>query len=169
MRFGEEYFQPLSENEGGNPDRLREKWFDKLVENSRVYYRPRPALARSIKFRWLDVRRPPRGITADIVFCQNVLIHMEPPLARQCLRNALTFLRTPGLLVCAGMPLDLKPDIAAAGLAPITDSIDAIHDTWGSQRVHYRENPGKVYFELEDLDRTRPDWEVRFSTIFAKK
>ncbi|HZQ05143.1 MAG TPA: CheR family methyltransferase, partial [Anaerolineae bacterium] len=77
MEYSGEFFQPLRENEGGNPNNLREKWFDVLrVAGPRVY-RPKAVLARSIRFQTLDIRQPPAALTADIVFCQNVLVHME--------------------------------------------------------------------------------------------
>jgi hypothetical protein len=102
------------------------------------------------------------------VLCQNVLIHMTPRLADRALRNSLAMVRRPGLFVCGGMDLGQRASIVQAGLVPVTDSIEAIHDGWVSHREHYRTHRGRYYFELEDLDRSRTDWEMRYASIFMR-
>ena len=94
---------------------------------------------------------------------------MEHDLAAKCLTNVMQLVRSPGILVCAGLNLELKNLIADAGFVPSTEFIHEIHEGWSSHRLHYQENRGKHYFELEDLDETRADWQIRYSTIFIKR
>lgn len=167
FRYDARWFEPIL-GEGGSPDEVRAKWFAAHREHDRLVYVPDVRITQRLDFAALDISAPEQTMSADIVFCQNVLIHMDRPLAERCLQNALRLLRSPSLLVCGGMDLDLRSAIRNAGLRPITDSIREIHEAWSSHRFHFRNDRGRHYFELEDLDEARPDWTTRYCSIFAK-
>ena len=167
LEYDDHWFEPIL-GEGGDPGGLRGRWFVVGERDGRRVWRPRPQLASRVSFAVLDITRPAIGTHADLVLCQNVLIHMTPRLAARSLRHALSMVRRPGVFVCGGMDLDLRALVVEAGFAPVTDSIDAIHDGWVSHRTHFREHRGTHYFELEDLDRSRPDWPVRYASIFVR-
>ena len=168
LRFGTEYFTPILGSEGGNPNGWREKWFTQQVVDGKIYYTPVSSLTQALRFERMDLSQTQLGIGADVVFCQNVLIHMQPELARRALSNAMAMLRSRGLFVCAGMDLDLKAMVGQQGLEPVTDSLREIHEAWESQRIHARPESKSCYLALEDLDLQRPDWAVRYSSIFLK-
>jgi chemotaxis methyl-accepting protein methylase len=168
LRYDPEFFTPIL-GEGGNQDALRDKWFRVDEISGRPVYIPDDTLTKDLKFQVLDVSETDHRINADIIFCQNVLIHMLPATARASLENVLGMLRSPSILVCAGMDLNLKNLIADAGLLPVPELIQEIHDAWASHRFHYRNSPGKHYFELEDIDVERQDWVLRYSSIFVKR
>ncbi len=166
-QYSPEWFEPIL-GEGGVPDGVRAKWFAARRADGRPVYLPDPQLTESLTFGVLDLGAPNRALRADILFCQNVLVHMESALAARCLDNALDMLRSPALLVCGGMELDLRAAIRGAGLRPVTDSIREIHEAWASNRHHFQHERGLYYFELEDLDDRRPDWVTRYASIFVK-
>jgi chemotaxis methyl-accepting protein methylase len=167
QRYDEEWFRPIL-GEGGMAESLRAKWFTVHTDQERRQYVPDAALTEHVRFDVLDMRQPEPAPRADVVFCQNVLIHMNSGLAERCLRNVLGLVRAPGLLICAGMDLDLRRVIHDEGLRPVTDSLREIHEAWVSHRTHFREDRGRYYFELEDIDEGRADWLVRYCSIFAK-
>jgi hypothetical protein len=167
LAYDAEWFTPIL-GEGGNQDRLRDRWFTVHETEGKKVYMPSNAATKGLSFERFDISEPQVKLNADIIFCQNVLIHMKPKLAEKCLRNVLNILKSPSVLVCAGMDLDLKGVIVQSGLRPVADSIQEIHESWCSHRAHYRNDPGKYYFELEDMDTTRKDWLSRYSSIFVR-
>jgi chemotaxis methyl-accepting protein methylase len=165
--YDEEMFAPIL-GEGGAPPELLAKWFAADGARGRRVRVPDPRVSRRLSFAPLDISAPQAGRSADIVFCQNVLIHMSRALAERCLRNVLGLLRSPAVLVCGGMDLGLRSTLRGAGLRPIADRIREIHEAWASHRFHFRNDRGRYYFELEDLDEARTDWVTRYSSIFVK-
>ena len=167
LAYDEEWFSPIL-GEGATPGDLLTKWFAVRGEGGRRVYVPETRVSRSLTFATLDITASESARSADIVFCQNVLIHMERRLAERCLQNVVGLLRSPSLLVCAGMDLDLRSTLREAGLRPVTDGIRQIHEAWTSHRFHFLNDRGRYYFELEDLDETRADWTTRYCSIFVK-
>lgn len=166
-RYAPEEFDPLFGREGGMPDAVRTRWF---VPAEGSAWRPRPELADRVTFRTLDLLT---GETAgvgdfDLIFCQNVLTHLVPPTAAELLGRILELARPRAALVCSGLDLDLKTPILAAGFQPWTGRLEEIHDAFWSHRMHYRENRGQHYFELEDIDPGRPGFPGRYATLFHR-
>ena len=166
-RFAAASFAPLFEMEGGMPEEVRARWF--IAEEGGAFWRPRPELQAAAEFATLDLLAQPLPREFDLVVCQNVLTHLEPPGAAALLDRLLARAKPRSVVVCSGVDLDLKARIAAAGFRPWTGRVDEIHDAFASHRMHYRVNRGQHYFELEDIDRARPDWEVRYSTLFYRE
>lgn len=165
-RFPAETFRPLYAMEGGMPDDLRDRWF--TFEADGGCWQAIPDLQAMVGFQTIDLAAEPLGRPFDLLVCQNVLTHLHPPAATALLGALLTHARRRSVLVCSGLDLDLKAHLAAAGFQPWTGRLEEIHDAFASHRMHYRLNRGQHYFELEDIDRARPDWETRFSTLFYR-
>jgi chemotaxis methyl-accepting protein methylase len=166
-RYAAALFEPIFPGEGGTPIEIQTQWFRPLNVPGTIYQADHQLLA-DVRFARFDVLQDPVPGTFDLVICQNVLVHMEDADADTALRLALDCARAKCVFLCGGMKLDLRRGLDAAGLRPWAGAIDAIHDGWASHRMHYREHRGKYYFELEDLDRNRPNWEERYASIFYR-
>ncbi|MBE7212816.1 MAG: hypothetical protein INR65_17525 [Gluconacetobacter diazotrophicus] len=164
-RFPEEAFRPLHGMEGGMPEDVRARWF--TAEEGGRFWRPQPELGVA-EFQTLDLLAAPLAWEFDLLVCQNVLTHLTPPVAATLLARLLDRAKARAVFVCSGVDLDLKARIAAAGFRPWTGRLEEIHEAFATHRMHYRLNRGQHYFELEDIDRARPDWEARYSTLFYR-
>ncbi len=165
-RYAAATFEPWYGIEGGMPASVRERWF--TAEEDGAFWRPLPELQAAAGFQTLDLLAEPLARQFDLLVCQNVLTHLAPPPASALLARLLALAKPQAVLICAGMDLDLKTRIAEAGFRPWTGRIDEIHEAFATHRMHYRENRGQHYFELEDIDRCRADWESRYSTLFYR-
>ncbi len=166
-QYPAEMFAPLFGMEGGMPDDVRARWFEQVSAEPEIW-RPQPELADRIEFRTLDPMAEPLPRDFDLIFCQNVLTHYDPPGAEALLDALLARARERAVFVCSGVDLNLKAHIIEAGFRAWTGRLEEIHDAFASHRLHFRENRGQHYFELEDIDRGRPDWEARYSTLFYR-
>jgi chemotaxis protein methyltransferase CheR len=105
---------------------------------------------------------------ADLVLCQNVLIHLTADQNRTAVNNLRPLVAEGGLLVLGGMRLDQRIAVAAeAGLEPVTENFRSIHDGWQDQRRGWNDSKpwSRNYRDLEPF-QDRPDWQTRYSTIF---
>lgn len=99
----------------------------------------------------------------DIVLADNFLVHMEDDCAATCLKNILKTVAPGGVLSVWGINLDVRQEVVREmGLIPISNKVEEIYraddralEVW----------PWK-YWGAEPLDKTRPDWMVRYSSIF---
>ncbi len=164
--FTPETFAPLFGMEGGMPGDIRDRWF--AAEEDDAFWQPRPELQAAAEFQTLDLLTEPLAREFDLVVCQNVLTHLEPPAATVLLDRLLARAKPRAVFLCSGVDLDLKAQIAGAGFQPWMGRLDEIHDAFASHRMHFRQNRGQHYFELEDIDRARPDWPVRYCTLFYR-
>jgi len=99
----------------------------------------------------------------DMVVANNFLCHMTPPNADRCLRNIARMVNPGGYLFISGIDLDVRTRVALdLGWQPVRDLIENIHDGDPSVRNDW---PWK-YWGLEPLDKRRPDWEVRYASVF---
>jgi chemotaxis protein methyltransferase CheR len=99
----------------------------------------------------------------DIVVANDFLCHMEPVEAERCLRNLARLVDSGGHLVVSGIDLDVRTKVAnALGWKPVNDSIEDIHDGDRSLRLSW---PWR-YWGLEALDKSRPDWNLRYASVF---
>lgn len=167
-RYAEEEFLPLFGREGGLPPEVKARWFQPDGEG---VWRARPELATRVEFQTLDLLTEnldaaPGGF--DLVVCQNVLTHLIPPVAARLLDRVLVQASPQAAVVCSGVDLDLKQRILDRGFRPWTGRLAEIHEAFWSHRMHYRENRGQHYFELENLDHTRADFAGRYATLFLR-
>ena len=165
-RFPAETFAPLFDLEGGMPEVVRARWF--TPEEGGTFWRPHPELRAAAEFRTLDLLTEPLADNFDLVSCQNVLTHLERPAATALLDRLLARAKPRAVFVCSGVDLDLKQRIADAGFQPWTGNVEEIHNAFATHRMHYRLHRGQHYVELEDIDRARSDWRVRYSTLFYR-
>jgi hypothetical protein len=99
----------------------------------------------------------------DVVLANNFLGPMDDQDAERCLRNVAGLVRLGGLLVVEGVDLDLKVRVLRSiGAKPILDRFEAI----------YHADPTKrgwpwIRWAHEPIDRTRPDWELRYATLYV--
>ncbi len=99
----------------------------------------------------------------DIVMAKNFLCHMNPHEAEKCLRNISRLVKPDGYLFVSGLDLNVRTRVALElGWNPVTDRIAEIHEGDPSLRTVWPWN----YCGLEPLDRHRPDWHIRYASIF---
>ena len=99
----------------------------------------------------------------DIVVANKFLCHMTPPDAEKCLRNIAHLVSPGGYLVVSGIDLEVRNNVALElGWVPVSDLLEEIHNGDPSVRNDW---PWK-YWGLEPFDRSRPDWNVRYASVF---
>lgn len=99
----------------------------------------------------------------DIVVANKFLCHMAPPDAEKCLRNIAYLVAPGGYLVVSGIDLDVRTKVALElGWTPIPKWIEEIHNGDPSVRHDW---PWR-YWGLEPFDRKKPDWAVRYASVF---
>ncbi len=99
----------------------------------------------------------------DVVVANRLLCHMEPVEAEGCLRNIARLVDAGGYLFVSGIDLAVRTKVAKdLGWKPVGDLMEEIHDGDPSLRLSW---PWK-YWGLEALDKRRPDWRVRYSSVF---
>jgi len=105
---------------------------------------------------------------ADIVLCQNVLIHLSPEQNRIALHNLKKLVASRGVLAIGGMRPELRSALTnEAGISPVVEDCRVIHDGWRELRHWWEESKpwAREYFALERFEET-PDWPNRYSSIF---
>ncbi len=99
----------------------------------------------------------------DMVVANNFLCHMEHQYAEACLRNIARLVNTGGYLFVRGIDLDVRTKVARdLAWRPVQEMIEDIHDGDPSLRTDW---PWE-YWGLEPFDRRRPDWRIRYSSVF---
>jgi chemotaxis methyl-accepting protein methylase len=99
----------------------------------------------------------------DIVVANRFLCHMQPAAAEKCLRNIAHLVKPGGYLFVSGIDLDVRAKVAQAmGWKPVTELIREIHDG----DVSIRRGWPLEYWGLEPLDDRRPDWQIRYASVF---
>ncbi|HEV8535407.1 MAG TPA: CheR family methyltransferase [Candidatus Limnocylindria bacterium] len=123
-------------------------------------------LKEGIRWRVADAGDP--GIVEalghqDLVVANDFLCHMEPAEAEACLRNLARLVDAGGYLVVSGVDLDVRTTVATdLGWKPVRASLEEIHD--GDPVLRWGWPWG--YWGLEPLDKSRPDWTVRYASVF---
>lgn len=99
----------------------------------------------------------------DIVVANRFLCHMHPPQAHRCLTNIGTLVKPGGNLFVYGLDIDVRTAVAREnGWTPIQDLMREIHDGDISIRAAWP----LQYWSLEPLDTRRPDWQLRYASVF---
>lgn len=148
-------FEPLTDAE-------RREMFDWKGEQALV----KPWLKEGVTWRVGDASDP--GLvdelgTADFVVANNFLCHMESPEAERCLRNLAGLVKPDSYLFVAGVDLNVRTKVALdLGWEPVGELLAEIHD--GDPLV--RADWPFEWWGLEPLDRRRPDWQIRYASVF---
>ena len=99
----------------------------------------------------------------DIVVANRFLCHMDPVAAERCLRNVARLVRPGGYLFVSGLDLDVRTKVALEmGWKPVTDLMREIHEGDASLTGGWP----LEYWGLEPFDEDRPDWMVRYASVF---
>jgi chemotaxis methyl-accepting protein methylase len=101
----------------------------------------------------------------DIVTANNFLVHMSDEAAEACLYRIGRTVAPGGVLVVWGINPEIRTRVMTAlGFAPLPVNLEDIHQ---ADRPALEAWPLK-WWGLEPLDKSRPDWPVRYCTIFRK-
>jgi chemotaxis methyl-accepting protein methylase len=126
----------------------------------------KPAIKEGITWHAGDAGNPrTRDVLGrqDIVVANRFLCHMDPRDAERCLRSIARLVAPGGHLFVSGVDLDVRTKVAKElGWRPLPDLLEGIHDGDRSLRADW---PCK-YWGLEPLDKTRPDWGIRYAAAF---
>jgi hypothetical protein len=88
---------------------------------------------------------------------------MDPTNAERCLRNLASLVVPGGYLFVSGVDLDVRTRVALdLRWRPIVDLMVDVHDGDPSVRGDW---PWR-WWGLEPLDRRRPDWRIRYASVF---
>jgi len=99
----------------------------------------------------------------DVVVANRFLCHMGPVEAEACLRNIARLVVPGGHLFVSGIDLDVRTKVAIdLGWKPVRELMEEIHEGDPSLR---RSWPCK-YWGLEPIDKNRPDWGIRYASVF---
>jgi len=147
-------------------ERLTEDELDSMFDKDGSRFEVKPWLKEGIHWRVADASDP-RVVDAlglqDVVVANDFLCHMQPAEAEACLRKVARLVDAGGYLVVSGVDVDLRTKVAIdLGWKPIRDSLEEIHD--GDPVLRWGWPWG--YWSLEPLDKARPDWQVRYASVF---
>jgi chemotaxis protein methyltransferase CheR len=126
-------------------------------------------LRKQVTFALADVLDPnldQRIGTADIVYAQNVLLHLRPRDAKRAFRNICRLLNPRAALFIAGIDLHLlQQQTRKHGLVPCDYRIG---DIYNEMRAYSGGWPWD-YYAREPFMMVRSEWPRRYSTIFFKE
>lgn len=146
--------------------RLTEEELEAIFEVDGDQARVRPSLKEGITWLHGDANDPQLNQLLgrpDIVVANRFLCHMKPPAAEKCLRNIARLVKPGGYLFVSGVDLDVRAKVAREmGWKPITDLIKEIHE--GDPTL--TQNWPLAYFGLEPFRDDRPDWTIRYASVF---
>lgn len=99
----------------------------------------------------------------DIVVANRFLCHMPPLAAEECLGNLARLVRPGGYLFVSGVDLDVRTKVAIEKhWIPVTELVKEIHE--GDRSLI--EGWPLEYWGLEPFCRNRPDWKIRYASVF---
>jgi chemotaxis protein methyltransferase CheR len=85
------------------------------------------------------------------------------PDAERSLRNVAKLVDRDGYLVVSGIDLDVRARVALdLGWTPVRELMEEVHEGDPSVRGDWPTE----YWGLEPLDKTKPDWQIRYATVF---
>lgn len=146
------------------PEEFMARTFDRAADQ----YVVKPAVRARVSFEQadlLDPLLPTRYQPADIVFAQNVLFHLPPPLARQAFAAIARFLKPGSVLFLEGMELDMRVDLTQrAGLIPLDYKVREIYE---HSRAHIPLRWWNYYFGNEPWFPFADQPRARYATIFT--
>lgn len=141
-----------------------EEFFDREGGKLRV----KAWLRKGVEFQLADATQPAvisKLGPQDMVIANRFLCHMQPEVAETALRNIATLVAPRGYLVCSGVDVDVRTKvIRSLGWTPITERIEELHD--GDHTL--RDGFPWEYWALEPLDKSKPDWQLRYATVFQR-
>ena len=105
----------------------------------------------------------PRLGPQDIVVANRFLCHMAPAAAERCLRNVARLVKPGGYLFVSGIDLDVRTNVARnMAWKPVPEMMREIHEGDSSLRRGWP----LEYWGLEPFSERRPDWMLRYASVF---
>lgn len=102
----------------------------------------------------------------DIVFVNNVLCHFHDPQAAEALENIADLIDSGGYLFLSGVDPDVRTRVVRElDLTPVQGRLEDLYH--GDERALTRWP--MTYWGPEPFDRTRPDWDLRYGTLFRRR
>lgn len=99
----------------------------------------------------------------DIVVANRFLCHMKPPAAERCLRNIARFVKPGGYLFVSGVDVEVRTRVAKdLGWKPVMEMIREVHEGDDSLRNGWP----LEYYGLEPFCEEKPDWKIRYASVF---
>lgn len=146
--------------------RISEEEMCEMFDVSGDHAQVKSWLREGIIWRIADVRDPKimnlLG-SQDIVTANNFLCHIDAPSAENCLNNIGHLIKSGGYIIVSGIDLDVRTKVASKfGWEPVKDLMEEIHD--GDSFL--RRGWPLEYWGLEPLNKARPDWKVRYASVF---
>jgi 2-polyprenyl-3-methyl-5-hydroxy-6-metoxy-1,4-benzoquinol methylase len=147
-------------------ERLTEEEMRALFDRDKEQLRIKSWIRDGISWQLADAADPALARVLgpqDIVVANRFLCHMDPLDAERCLRNIANLVSPGGYLFVSGIDLDIRTKVALdLGWSPVRDLVEDIHNGDPSLRSDW---PWK-YWGLEPFTRKRPDWSVRYASVF---
>lgn len=83
------------------PDRIKQKYFTKQVQNGQTLYQAKQTLKSIIEFKKLNLLETPYSIgeKVDLIFCRNVIIYFDKPTQKMIFENFEKVLKPFGFLI----------------------------------------------------------------------
>lgn len=137
-----------------------------LFDNEGDHFRVKAQYREGIQWEHQDPTREAVLSTLpkqDFVIANRLLFHMYLNEQRQALMAIASMVRPGGYLFVSGVDLDVRSKLAKEhGWRPLPELLEEIHAGDDSMTVDW---PFK-YWGLEPLDKTRPDWQLRYCVAF---
>lgn len=147
-------------------ERLADAEKRQMFDSEGEWQTVRPWLRESIEWHVGDAADPLLQAQLgpmDIAVANKFLCHMTPPDAERCLRSIARVVRPGGHLFVSGVDLDVRTKVARdLNWIPVEGLIEEIHN--GDPSV-LRDWPWR-YWGLEPFDGNRPDWKIRYASVF---
>jgi SAM-dependent methyltransferase len=149
-------------------ERLTPSEIEEFFEREGSKLRVKAWLRKGVEFQLADATQP--SVIAslgpqDMVIANRFLCHMQPATSETALRNIAALVAPQGYLVCSGVDVDVRTKVVRSlGWTPITERIEELHD--GDHTL--RDGWPWEYWALEPLDKSKPDWQLRYATIFQR-
>lgn len=149
--------------------RIPARYVDATFDRENNYYVIKEEIAQSVSFDIADAFDPNLRTTigtADIVFAQNFLFHMNPKEATRAFNNICNLLNPNAALFIDGMDVGLRHRLTRKNnLIPLEHKIEEIHN---EARITRGVGWPYSYWGLEPLSTAKREWQRRYSTIFMK-
>lgn len=147
-------------------ERMTAEEVEAMCEVEDEYARVRPWLREGISWLRGDAGDPELvGVLGpqDIVVANRFLCHMELRSAERCLRNVGRLVKPGGYLFVSGVDLGVRTRVATEmGWKPVPDLMREIHEGDPSLRRGWP----LEYWGLEPFRDDRPDWSIRYASVF---
>jgi SAM-dependent methyltransferase len=147
-------------------ERITEEELQAMFEVDGDQVRVKPWLKEGIS--WLRADASEEGLVdalgpQDIVVANRFLCHMGPVAAEKCLRNIARLVKPGGYLFVSGIDLDVRAKVSQSmGWIPLPDLMREIHE--GDPSI--RRGWPTEYWGLEPFCDKRPDWRIRYASVF---